>query len=73
MKAEDRGAVAVMSGSHRLLTHLVKEDLSATLCGRYKIDRIEPEGLELAESTKECQVCQAIANKTNDYRWRGRR
>jgi hypothetical protein len=63
MRAVEQGAVAVRNKqNHRMLLHLVKDDVSATLCGRYKLDRIEPEDLELAETTPMCKVCRATAD-----------
>jgi len=68
--AEDRGAVAVRSTAGRVLLHLMKTDVAGTLCGRYSVDRILPQDEPLADQTRECQVCRAIADGTNNQRWR---
>lgn len=60
-RASDQGAVAVRNaGNHQPLLHLVKQDLSKTLCGRYTLDRIEPDEHDVT-GVRFCQVCLTTA------------
>lgn len=71
MKAVDEGMVAVRASKQsggRVLLHLVKPvrlpSTFVTVCGRYGMDRIEPEDLELPEDTPRCKVCTGVTRKT---------
>lgn len=64
MLAVERGMVACSSRSGRVRLHLMKLDLSATVCGRYPLDAILAEDLQLPERTRECGACNlALARK----------
>lgn len=66
------GEVAVRSKSRRTLRHLMNPNptITRTACGRYPVERILPEDEPIGDDTPMCQVCQAIEDGTNDYRWR---
>jgi hypothetical protein len=72
--ADEAGVVVVQAtGSHRRLMHLgAPPNGERTVCGRYRSDRYEPPETNVA-GLRMCGVCAAVAEKRNDYRWKGRR
>lgn len=49
--------------------HLMREDQTGTICGRYTIDQILPEETELPANTPVCKVCSPATEHSHADAW----